>query len=99
MVRGGYGNRLVFRGGNIVLEVYDLFAERVHFVSLRLAFHLRALDHFGGGEQTVLLVLRVLAVELRVEFDKLVLLALASRKRECSERDSDYGFTHGISLE
>ena len=50
MVRGGYGNRLAFRGGNIVLEINDLFAERIHFVSLRLALRLCALDDFGGGE-------------------------------------------------
>jgi len=48
--RGGYGNRLAFRGGNIVLEINDLFAERIHFVSLRLALRLCALDDFGGGE-------------------------------------------------
>jgi hypothetical protein len=94
MVRGGYGNRLAFRGGNIVLEIHDLFAEWIHFVSLRLALRLCVLDHFGGDEQAILLVLRVLAVELRVKFDKLVLLALATYKHECSERDSDDGSTH-----
>jgi len=48
--------------------------KRVHFVSLRLAPICVRWDHVGGGEQAILLVLRVLAVELRVEFDKLVCL-------------------------
>jgi hypothetical protein len=98
MVRGGYGNWSAFGGSEFGLKVKDLLAERVNLFALRLALLLGSQKHFDRRQNAILLVLRIERIELRIEFDQLILLALASSNREYGECDDDGNiFTHGAS--
>src|ERR1035441_9246649 len=98
MVRGGYGNRAAFGGSNTGLKVKYLLANRINLFALRLALLLGSQKHLDRSQNAILLVLRIERIELPIEFDQLMPLALSSCQCEYGECDDDGNrFTHGAS--